>query len=523
MHTPDEYIEIASLAPAASSCGSVLVQALLREYPQPMTAAPHPLDPLERRRARARRRLRARARASSAAPCASSASSCASRTRPQLAAWRGGRRAAAARGGARRARGRAAPTRRSSRSTASALVAWEHVPGAHAAITADEYAEAEVAVKADPGLPRGARAARRRRSRARHGRHLVGRPASRSPAAASGARSSGCAAISRATTATRGRSAACSRSSTSTRMQVVRIDDHGVAAGARGARRLPRRRRPAVPRRSAADRGRAARGLEPRAGRPRAQLGALAPAHRLQPARVADAARARVRRGRRRGPAADRAPALDRRARDPVRRHESDRRLQERVRHRRVRPRPVRQLARARLRLPRRDPLPRRRRARQPGARADDRERHLPARGGHGHPLEALRLAQRRDRRAPRAAARDLDDRRRSATTSTGSTGTSRSTAAIAFEAKLTGVLHTAGVAAGRAARRRPRSSRPASARATTSTSSARASTSTSTASATSLIEVDSRARPAGPGEPARPVVHACARRRSRASSRRSA
>ena len=56
------------------------------------------------------------------------------------------------------------------------------------------------------------------------------------------------------------------------------------------------------------------------------------------------------------GRAPDRAPALDRRARDPVRRHESDRRLQERVRHRRVRPRAVRQLARARLRLPRRDP-----------------------------------------------------------------------------------------------------------------------------------------------------------------------
>jgi primary-amine oxidase len=33
-----------------------------------------------------------------------------------------------------------------------ALVSWESVPGAHAAITADEYDEAELAVKADPGF-----------------------------------------------------------------------------------------------------------------------------------------------------------------------------------------------------------------------------------------------------------------------------------------------------------------------------------------------------------------------------------
>jgi primary-amine oxidase len=39
------------------------------------------------------------------------------------------------------------------------LLAWEHIPGAHAAITADEYAEAELAVKADPAF-RGALALR---------------------------------------------------------------------------------------------------------------------------------------------------------------------------------------------------------------------------------------------------------------------------------------------------------------------------------------------------------------------------
>ena len=164
-------------------------------------------------------------------------------------------------------------------------------------------------------------------------------PASRSRAAASAARWPGCAAISRATTATRARSAACSRSSTSTSMQVVRIDDHGVLpvpsehgdyrnGGGRPYRDDLQPIEVAQP-----------EGSSLAAGRPRAHLGAVARAHRLQPARVADAARARLRRGRRRGAAPDRAPALDRRARDPVCRHEPDRRLQERVRHRRVRPR----------------------------------------------------------------------------------------------------------------------------------------------------------------------------------------
>ncbi len=196
-------------------------------------------------------------------------------------------------------------------------------------------------------------------------------------------------------------------------MQVVRIDDHGVLPRPGGARRLPQRRWAALPRRPPPDRGLPAGGHEHGARRPAAPLGPVARARRLQPARGADAARARLRRGRRRWPAPDRAPAVHRRARDPVRRHEPDGRVQERVRHRRVRHRPVHELARAGLRLPGRDPLPRRRHARQPRHAAGDPQRDLPARGGRRDPLEALRLAQRRHRRAPRAPARDLDDRDR--------------------------------------------------------------------------------------------------------------
>ena len=83
----------------------------------------------------------------------------------------------------------------------------------------------------------------------------------------------------------------------------------------------------------------------------------------------------------------------------------------------------------ARLRLPGRDPLLRRRRQR-PGRRADgDPERHLHARGGRRDRLEAHGLPHRGGRGAAAAAAGDLDASPPSATTSTGTSGTSTPTA----------------------------------------------------------------------------------------------
>ena len=66
------------------------------------------------------------------------------------------------------------------------------------------------------------------------------------------------------------------------------------------------------------------------------------------------------------------------------------------LRHRRVGPRLHDHVAGARLRLPRRDPLPRRRPARHQGRAVHDQERHLPARGGQRRPLEARRPQPRR-------------------------------------------------------------------------------------------------------------------------------
>ena len=160
---------------------------------------------------------------------------------------------------------------------------------------------------------------------------------------------------------------------------------------------------------------------------PRRALAEVAPADRLHAARGSRAARHRLR-GPRDGPP-DRLPRVAERDVRPLRRPGADARVQERVRHGRVRRRLARQPARARLRLPRRDPLLRRRRQR-PGRRADDDpERDLHARGGRRHRLEAHRLPHRRRRGAAAAPARDLDRSRPSATTSTGTSGTSTPTA----------------------------------------------------------------------------------------------
>ncbi len=154
-----------------------------------------------------------------------------------------------------------------------------------------------------PRLPPGARAARHPRRRARDGRLLVGRPlrgagpARRPRVVVAAQRSHGRQRL-RAPDRRADRARRPQRHAGGAHRRPRR------AARARGARRLPRRRRTPVSRRSAADRGHPARGLELHARRLRAHVGAVACAHRIQPARVPDPARARVRRGRRRGPRA---------------------------------------------------------------------------------------------------------------------------------------------------------------------------------------------------------------------------
>ena len=155
----------------------------------------------------------------------------------------------------------------------------------------------------------------------------------------------------------------------------------------------------------------------------------------------------------------------------------------------------------ARLRLPRRDPLLRRRRQR-PGRRADDDpERHLHARGGRRDRLEAHRLPHRGGRGAAAAAARASRRSPPSATTSTGTSGTSTPTARSSTRSSSRRDLDRR-AGARRAARRTARWSRPASTGRTTSTSSACGWTWRSTATRTRSCRSTPSRCPSGPENP---------------------
>ncbi len=151
-------------------------------------------------------------------------------------------------------------------------------------------------------------------------------------------------------------------------MEVVELEDHGVTplpprAGQLRARRTSAATATTCARsRSCSRRARASRSTAGRcAGRSGGSASASTSARGSTLHEVGYEDGGRVR------PIAHR--ALDRRARHPVRRPRAGRVPQERVRHRRVRARPAHELARARLRLSRRDPLPRRRPRRRPAAR----------------------------------------------------------------------------------------------------------------------------------------------------------
>ena len=134
-------------------------------------------------------------------------------------------------------------------------------------------------------------------------------------------------------------------------------------------------------------------------------LAEVVAARRLQPPRGHGPAHGRLR--RRRPHAAGRAPALVRRDGRPVPRPDDRPLPPHGVRHRRVGPRVHDHLARARLRLPRRDPLPRRGHARHEGRAVRDPQRDLHPRGGRRGAVEARRRAGRR-RGPARAPARAL-------------------------------------------------------------------------------------------------------------------
>ena len=138
--------------------------------------------------------------------------------------------------------------------------------------------------------------------------------------------------------------------------------------------------------------------------RRRGRVGGVVVLRRLRRTRRPRAAPARVRR-RRSGPSrpASSVGVGDGRA---VRRPAPDALLGQLLRRGRVRPRPPGEHADARLRLPRRDPLLRRRLRRRPGPAGRAPEGRVPARGGRRRAVEAPGLLQRDQRGAPLAAPR---------------------------------------------------------------------------------------------------------------------
>ena len=155
---------------------------------------------------------------------------------------------------------------------------------------------------------------------------------------------------------------------------------------------------------SASARDHAAGRSELRGRGPLHPLAEVATARLAPPPRGARPARYPLRRRRQRAPHSPPGRALghDR----PLRRARGDAQLEERAGRRRGRPRTAVELADARLRLPRGDPLLPCRQAppqRENGARA---ERDLPARRGLRRPLEAHRLLHRRQAAARRCGAR---------------------------------------------------------------------------------------------------------------------
>ena len=138
--------------------------------------------------------------------------------------------------------------------------------------------------------------------------------------------------------------------------------------------------------------------------RGRRRVGGVVLPGRLRRSRGPRAAPARVRRRRSRPPGpASRLGVGDGRA---LRRSAPDALLDQLLRRGRVRPRPPGEHADARLRLPRRDPLLRRRVRRRPGPAGRAPEGRVPARGGRRRAVEAPGLLQRHQRGAPVAPPR---------------------------------------------------------------------------------------------------------------------
>ena len=333
------------------------------------TTVRHPLDPLSRRRD-PRRPPRS---------CAASTGvgrRLALRVDRAARAGEGRARACGRRPVERAARRRLLEPRRrpglqgaSSRSPTTASRRWEHRPGVQPNFTVDEWHECDEALRRDPRRRRGARPARHHRHGPRAHRHLGLRRARSSPSSYARPPRRLVRRLAprqpRAPTRTPTRSAACTRRRPQHASSCSRSRTPASSSGRRrdGRVRAAARAGPAAARRPQAARDHPARGRLVHPRRQRAALAELVDAARASTtARAWSCTRVGYEDGGRVRPIAHRLSFAEMVVpyRDPT----PDHYRAHGVRHRRVGPRLHDDLARARLRLPRRDPLPRRRAAR---------------------------------------------------------------------------------------------------------------------------------------------------------------
>ena len=190
--------------------------------------------------------------------------------------------------------------------------------------------------------------------------------------------------------------------------EVTQVLDLGAVPGSRGTRQLHRSGadRPAAHHPEAHQHHPARRPQLHRHRRQPRRVGKVEPGRRLRCPRRRGAAQPRL--PGRRAEAPHHQPRLHCRDGGSLRRPVPHPVLAELLRHRRIPGGPVRQLARTRLRLPRRHHLPQpgdQRRLRQPPRNP---QRHLHARGGLGHPGQAQRPLVRHHLHPPQPPPGDL-------------------------------------------------------------------------------------------------------------------
>ena len=323
---------------------------------------------------------------------------------------------------------RSTPSRWSCRSPPARSASWTVHEGMRPALLFGESMQAIAGIRAAPGVAGRDSRARHRGLRPRADRSVAGRYRSTRRT-----RRAGASAAASRTCASRSTDNGYARPIEGVLVFVDHDDNAGArgdrprrGANAAGARLVPPRRGRSAPHRPQAARHRAARRPELHRRRQPRAVAALVVPRRLRPVRGPGPASGQYHDGDRLRPVLYRVSITEMVV--PYGDPRADARLEERVRRRRVGPRPHGQLAEARVRLPRRDHVPRRRALDRAGRRVHRRSTRSACTkrttGSSGSTTTCRAAPTKCGARAASSSASSPP----SATTSTASTGTCTST-----------------------------------------------------------------------------------------------